>query len=83
MLTCQQCKREVVGVREQERNEAVIELIEDTFYGRVLGNTVKRRRTKPVHLEQIECGWGEFSLAEVGARVATGWAVQSPNQKCL
>lgn len=33
MLVCQACKREVVGVRETERSEAVCELVYDPFFG--------------------------------------------------
>ena len=68
LWSAQHCTR----VKETERNEAVHELVEDLFFGWVLGNKVKKWRTVAVNIEYAECGCGRYTLAEVGLMVASG-----------
>lgn len=65
MLFCTVCRRELVGVREVERVEAVRELVFDPLAGWILGPTVTRYNSKPLEGERVECGCGCFEVAHV------------------
>ncbi len=75
MLFCTACKRELVGVREVEKTEAIHELVFDPLAGWILGPKIVRWVAKPLDDRAVECGCGRFEVAEVAKLLEEGTVV--------
>ena len=79
MFFCLTCKREVVGIRESERTEAVFDLVNDPVMGWVLGTTPRTWRSRPAEIESLECGCGRFALTDLEPNLQSGNVVEMNN----